>query len=203
MADETEESLPFYNYNDLLQLAHNAGFQGPAADTIARISLAESSGNPLAKNLNDPGGSFGLLQINQAAHPGTEQEAFQPQQAFNLAYDISKGGTDFRPWSTYKSGAYEGVLKGTRFGTGLGGSNILSAEAQPFQASEYPSFKEVSSEGPGPSDLPNVAINLPMGQETGQPGVNPIFLLGLIQSMMKGTTFTPVDYDPWKVVGKT
>ncbi len=88
------------------QLAVNAGFKGSSVDTITAIALAESSGNTQAFNRNDPhGGSFGLTQIN-GIHPDA-QAAFDPQTALNKAYDISGGGTNFRPWSTYTSGAYQ------------------------------------------------------------------------------------------------
>lgn len=100
-----------YTYPQLVQLASNAGFTGAAATTAAAIALAESSGNPLAVNPNDPSGSFGLLQINQAAHPGTSTMALDPQGSFNLAYQISNGGTNFNPWSTYTSGAYSKFLQ--------------------------------------------------------------------------------------------
>lgn len=137
--------------------------------------------------------------VSLEAYPTAMSAPPQTQLAVGHAIQAERG---IAPWANYNP-QLAAALKGTGFETGLGGSNILSPQAQPFQASEYPGFQKVSSEGPGPSDLPNAAINLPMGQEVGQPGVNPIFLLGLIQSMMKGTTFTPVDYDPWKVVGKT
>lgn len=95
-----------YTYPQLVQLATNAGFTGAAANTAAAIALAESSGNANNVNVNDPSGSFGLMQINQAAHPGTSITALDPQGSFNLAYQISNGGTNFNPWSTYTSGAY-------------------------------------------------------------------------------------------------
>lgn len=102
-----------YSYTQLKQFALNAGFTGKSADTAAAIALAESSGNPNAINYNDPQGSYGLLQINQKAHPGTSTTALDPQGSFNLAYNISGGGTNFRPWSTYTSGAYQQYLSGS------------------------------------------------------------------------------------------
>jgi Lysozyme like domain len=97
------------NFGQLFALATKAGFTGQSASTISAIALAESGGNPDAVNYNDPhGGSFGLTQIN-GVHPGAIG-ALDPQTAFNLAYQVSNGGTDFSPWSTYNSGAYQKYL---------------------------------------------------------------------------------------------
>jgi Lysozyme like domain len=73
------------------------------AQTMGAIAYAESTGNPNAIN-NEPNGttSYGLTQIN-SSHPGAA-DALDPNAAFQQAYTISKGGTNFGPWSTY-SGA--------------------------------------------------------------------------------------------------
>lgn len=89
------------------QYAVDAGFEGEAADTIAAISLAESSGNPNAIGDRDLGGSYGLTQIHEPAHGPKAREALgNPKRALELAWDISKGGTDFRPWTMYKNRGY-------------------------------------------------------------------------------------------------
>lgn len=100
-----------YSYNDLVGLAQQAGFTGASANTAAAIALAESSGVSNAYNPNDPQGSYGLMQINQAAHPGTASTALDPLGSFQLAYQISNGGTNFSPWSTFKNGAYTQYLQ--------------------------------------------------------------------------------------------
>lgn len=105
-----------YSFDQLLQYAQNAGFQGQSAYTAAAIAQAESSGIPSQINWNDPLGSYGLMQINQAAHPGTASEALDPQGSFNLAYQISNGGSNFSPWSTYNSGAYAQYMPATANG---------------------------------------------------------------------------------------
>jgi len=198
------------DYNQLLDLAQKAGFQGQSANMIAHIAQWESGGNPLAINPKDPQGSYGVLQINQAAHPGTVNEAMNPQEAFNEAFDISKGGTDFRPWSTYRTNVLGENLKGTGFAAGMNGNNVFNFKGQPFQsgnqfvASEYPSFQPIKSEGASPTDLPNLAINLPMNPQQAPEKMNPIFLLGMLRAMTAGThTFAPVNYDPWAVVKGT
>jgi hypothetical protein len=99
-----------YSFAQLVGLAQTAGFTGSAANTAAAIALAESGGDPTQINTADPGGSYGLLQINQAAHPGTAQTALDPLGSFQLGYEISNGGQNFAPWTTYKTGAYQQYL---------------------------------------------------------------------------------------------
>lgn len=99
-------------YPQIYALATNAGFSGQSANTITAIALAESGGNPYAVNAADPGGSYGITQINGAAHgSATALSAYgNPQTAMDLAYQISKGGQDFSAWSSYNSGAYKQYL---------------------------------------------------------------------------------------------
>ena len=91
------------SYDQVLQLVSEK-FPPETAPIMAATIMAESSGNPAAINREDPGGSYGLTQINQAAHGPRAREALDPNRAIELAYEISKGGTDFSPWSQYKSG---------------------------------------------------------------------------------------------------
>lgn len=110
------------SYSDLLAYAQQAGFTGQAADTAAAIALAESGGDPWAVNYNDPGGSYGLTQINAAAHGSSALSTLgNPLAAFQQAFQISGGGTNFSPWSTYNSGAYLQYAQQGAFG-GAGGS---------------------------------------------------------------------------------
>jgi hypothetical protein len=96
------------------QLATKHGFTGQAADIMAAISMAESSGNPNAVGDRDIGGSFGLTQINLRAHGEKAKEALgNPDRAFELAFEVSKGGTDFSPWTMFKNGEYKKYLGGT------------------------------------------------------------------------------------------
>lgn len=96
--------------SQLAQYASNAGFKGQALNKIVAISLAESGGNTQAYGDQNLGKSFGVLQVNQAAHGAAAQAALNPQYAFNYAYGLSKGGTNFRDWTVYKTGAYTQYL---------------------------------------------------------------------------------------------
>jgi hypothetical protein len=97
---------------EIATYAKNAGFSGPDLLIAVAIAYAESSGNPNAKGDLDLGVSIGLWQINLRAHPEyTEQELYDPQTNADAAFAIySAAGNSFRPWSTFKNGAYSAYL---------------------------------------------------------------------------------------------
>ena len=104
-----------------------------AAPTIAAIAEAESGGNPGALN-NDPATgdySVGLFQTNYFGSllAGRTAEYGSPaalQSNVDLqvksAIGISGNGTNFSPWSTFKSGAYEQYLPAANAAAGLAAS---------------------------------------------------------------------------------
>lgn len=90
-----------------LDYAHRAGFNQTQAITAVAIAIAESGLNTAAVNPHDPGGSYGLWQINHGAHPNYDVPSLSdPQYNANAAYQVSNGGVNFLPWTTYKTGAY-------------------------------------------------------------------------------------------------
>ena len=88
---------------ELRALAASVGFPDPVL--AAAVAMAESSGNPFA--VGDGGTSFGLWQIHAPDHP-----EFDTTQLMVASYNahaallISKSGTDWTPWSTFKNGNY-------------------------------------------------------------------------------------------------
>lgn len=89
----------------LRALASDAGFPAGSLDIAAAIAMAESGGNPNA--VGDNGDSCGLWQVNTPSHPQyTCSELLDPSFNAKVAYSISQGGTNWKPWSTYNSGAY-------------------------------------------------------------------------------------------------
>lgn len=96
--------------------AKAAGFSGSALAKAVAIALAESSGNPRAHNAVPPDNSYGLWQINMLGSMGparrkqfglsSNTQLFDPVTNAKAAFAISSGGKNFRPWSTYTSGAY-------------------------------------------------------------------------------------------------
>lgn len=95
----------------LLQLAQKAGFADPKL--AAAIALAESGGVPSAIVRSSKEHSVGLWQINTLIHRYSVDDLKDPAKNAAAAFEISKGGTDWRPWAAYSNGAYR------KFQTGL------------------------------------------------------------------------------------
>lgn len=78
--------------------------------------MAESRGNPTKDNagLNKDGTvDYGLMQVNSihADMVGGNLEALRdPATNIKIAYSLSKGGTDWTPWTTYNNGDYRQFL---------------------------------------------------------------------------------------------
>lgn len=104
----------------LIALASAAGFTGADLATAVAIALAESGGNPQAYNPEGAAGaaqghgSYGLWQIYLTAHPEyTAAQLLDPAQNAQAAFAVySQAGGNFRPWSTFKNGAYLAGLDG-------------------------------------------------------------------------------------------
>ena len=114
---------------ELVQTLQNAGFSGASLSTAYGIVKAESGGRSGAYNPNGLDKSYGLFQINMEnndpRNPNMgikrneaylkkyksigytgEESLLDPNINAKIAYDISKGGTNFNPWTTYTSGKY-------------------------------------------------------------------------------------------------
>lgn len=117
------------NRDQLYQYAHQAGFQGHAADIIVAIAFAESGGCTTAVNPNDPyGGSFGVLQINGShflSGTTTKTCAFDPLCSFQFAYNLSGAGNKFTDWGTFTNGSYLQFLQN------IGGASTGASPSQP------------------------------------------------------------------------
>lgn len=95
--------------------AEIAGFKGDDLNTATAIAIAESSGNPKAKNFVP---CYGLWQINMREPMGAQRRAkyhlasnddlFDPVKNATAAYGVYQdAGNSFKPWTTYTSGAYK------------------------------------------------------------------------------------------------
>ncbi len=162
--------------SQIAQLAANAGFTGAGLSTITAISLAESGGNPGAINYNDPGGSYGLTQINAAAHGSSfAQAALDPQTALNEAFAVSGGGTNFSPWSTYNSGAYLDYMQQAQSDTNLTNNYSYFGVQQPPTQSDYPfTPQEVSDYGSFGLSPVNDPFTPQQGSNYGSFGLAPV-----------------------------
>ena len=95
--------------SSIVALARSAGFQNP--ELAAAVAMAESGGNANAVGDLYLGGSYGLWQINSKAHPQFAiASLFDPAYNARAAFEISKGGTDWNPWTTFRTGAYRQYL---------------------------------------------------------------------------------------------
>ena len=89
----------------LRELAVRTGFPDP--DTAAAVAMAESGGNPSVRGDPQFGGSVGLWQINLPAHPEFDAKRLvEPDYNAHAALAISRNGTDWKPWTTFRNGAY-------------------------------------------------------------------------------------------------
>jgi hypothetical protein len=112
----------------IYSFAKQAGFDDKSAQIMTAIVMAESGGDPGNVNTNyatDPGGSYGLAQINAKAHPTMMTPGvYDPLTNLQYAYEISGGGKNFNPWTTFKTGAYQQFM-----GSAAGGASGAPAGA--------------------------------------------------------------------------
>jgi Lysozyme like domain len=124
------------SWEDVVKVAYAAGFRGSALQTMVAITEPESGRNPRAHNPNPPDDSYGLWQINMLGSMGPDRarqwgldpnapydELYDPNVNARAAWDLSGGGTNFRPWSTYNRSDYQQYMDEARAAmtaTGLG-----------------------------------------------------------------------------------
>lgn len=87
----------------LEELWEAAGGSHAEAFIAAEIAMAESGGQQFA---HSPTNDFGYWQIN-GVHGPTEA-TYDPMGNAKAAIEISGNGTNWSPWTTYTSGAYQG-----------------------------------------------------------------------------------------------
>jgi hypothetical protein len=98
--------------------AAQVGFAGQGLRLAVAVGLAESGGNPAARNLNPPTpgcphGSTdrGAWQLSTCYHPEVGDACADDLAcAARETYWITAGGSDWREWTTYTSGAYRAQL---------------------------------------------------------------------------------------------
>jgi hypothetical protein len=106
----------------LMQILYGAGFRGDALKTAFAVALAESGGRASAKSHPSlkKDDSYGLFQINMIGGLGparrkqyglaSNRELFNPTTNANIAFAISKGGKNWKPWGAYTSGSFTKYL---------------------------------------------------------------------------------------------
>lgn len=109
----------------LEELWITAGGSQATADTAAAIAQAESGGCQYAKHgptddrpvkqcrytFSTRESSYGLWQVNRFAHPQYSAASLYTELGnAKAAVEISNGGSNFKPWSTFTNGAYKQFL---------------------------------------------------------------------------------------------
>ena len=119
-------TMAFGSRVGLMQALHARGFRGKALSTAFAVALAESGGRSNATNdTND----HGLFQINMGGALGKERLAktwknsmgstfklnglkdlYNPTTNTDVAYHMSKAGSNWSSWVAYKNGAFTNFL---------------------------------------------------------------------------------------------
>ena len=130
--------------NELAKLTRTK-FDREDSTLMTAIALAESGGRSDAYNPNRSTGdkSYGLWQINMIDKLGpdrrqkyglaTNEELFDPEKNLEVAYDMSGGGTNFGPWSTWKRGEHKPFMAEATAAVGAVG-DFDSYSAMRYQA---------------------------------------------------------------------
>lgn len=124
---------------DRAQMAYNAGFRGDALNKIVAISIAEDgSGDP---NIVNNIGATGILQFMPGTWSGLVAQGkasgspTDPQAAFNAAYALSNGGTNFSDWETFTVGAFQNFLsRAQQAAAGITGATSSTLSNNPVGA---------------------------------------------------------------------
>lgn len=146
--DFTAHGIPGGNAASYMKMLYAQGFRGRALQTAFAVSMAESQGNPNARGdikLQDStyGPSIGLFQIRSLKdwkkynNPNRDGSRLSnPNYNIQAAWNISHGGKNWAPWSTYTGGEYVKYLddaaraaKADGFGTGGPSSQGMSLNA--------------------------------------------------------------------------
>lgn len=150
---------------DLRSILAQAGFSGHSLDMAYAIAMAESGGNARAFNGNSSTGdkSYGLFQINMLGAMGPERlkqyglssndDLYDAIRNAQVAYRMSKGGTDWSPWSTFKTGAYRNYL-------GQSGAQVASSGTAGSTA---------AAEAPKTGDFLKTSTSPGLAAESGDP----------------------------------
>lgn len=168
----------------LVEVLKAAGFTGEALSIAYGVAKAESGG--VANRHSHPSltkdDSFGLFQINMLGDLGparrathglsSNEDLYDPATNARVAYAISKGGTNWKPWSAYTNGRYL-----ERLGPTGGGS---------------PSVATLSSSSTGVTLSPSITINVNVQQASYAEAMN---LVEIVKSQLEKENL-------FKLVGK-
>ena len=119
------EPKHFYE-EELVDVLRSVGFEGKSLRHAWAVAMKESTGNPNAHNQNASTGdnSYGLFQINMIGRLGparlekfnldSYEDLFDPYTNASIAFEMSKGGTDWGQWGIGPN-AYNGGTTGSYY----------------------------------------------------------------------------------------
>lgn len=125
--------------DELESILKQAGFSGTGLANAMRISKAESGNRPYAWNPKGADLSYGLFQINMLGQMGVDRmkrfglssydDLYDPLTNAKVAYAISKGGTNWKPWTTASKLGITGGSAGTVSADSYSASGISSSSS--------------------------------------------------------------------------
>jgi len=132
-----EKGIAYGSRKNFIKALYNKGFRGEALSTAFAVAMAESGGRARAEG--DKGlanekwwYSIGPFQIRSLHHPKqyknghlrSIKDLYNPDFNINSAWEISKHGKNWTPWSTYTSGKFSQYLDDAKVAAskaGIGG----------------------------------------------------------------------------------
>ncbi len=156
------------NFDQLYNVALQAGFSEKNAKMAAAVALAESSGRSgVVRDTPDSGDlSYGLWQINMIGKMGPErrkqfglssnEQLLDPLTNAKAAYKIS-GGSNFRAWSAYRDGLHLKYLPKAQKG-GIASNissdgNYVLPKQSPTDTKSIEQYTSYSGSGSGKSQI--------------------------------------------------
>lgn len=149
--------MPRLNYQQVAQLAWQAGWRGKDAETAVAIARAESGFDTMATNFKNKDHSYGLWQDNMKDNLGAErrqkygltsnEQLFDPATNARVAYGIYKGaGNKFSDWSTYNNRAYVVYLNGAVFAVKQIQQGKTGTEVPSYDAKDVPPGQDTTAD---------------------------------------------------------
>jgi len=116
--------MAFGSRKGLISALYKQGFRGKSLETAFAVALAESGGRSRAlgdTTIQDKtyGPSMGVFQIRSLKDPKKwgssgqwrdSKRLYDPAFNVKAAWNVSQEGTNWKPWSAYKSGAFSSYL---------------------------------------------------------------------------------------------
>lgn len=129
-----EKGIAYGSRKNFIKALYNKGFRGEALSTAFAVAMAESGGRARAEGDQAKANakwwySIGPFQIRSLHHPEryknghlrTIKDLYNPDFNINSAWEISKHGKNWTPWSTYTSGKFSQYLDDAKVAAGKAG----------------------------------------------------------------------------------